>query len=123
MEETRLCGILVATETGNPAKIRVADLKNLKPQEAPYPTGYGEFDVDSKKYSGTHVVIVKRGQQAIFEGKVKVRFFMRVVIGSVVTGSNTDYAKKIAENAWNFRIILFDVSGPRWHEYFTKKQR
>ena len=117
VEDRKLCGILVAPEKGNPAKVRVADLANLKPQTGSYADGYGEFDVASKKLFGSHVVIVKRGQQAVLEGKVQLRFFVRVL-----RGSDDRVARITAEHAWNFRRTVYDTSGPLWHEYFTKKR-
>ena len=118
IEDRRVCGVLVATEKNNPAKVRVADLANLKPQTGKYAVGYGEFDVASQKLFGSHVMIVKRGQQVVIEGKIKLRFFLRVV-----TGSDNHYIRMINENAWNFKKSVFDASGPLWHEYFTKKRR
>ena len=115
IDDSKLCGILVRTDRRNPAKVRVADLANLKPQTEPYPVGYGEFNVASDKYWGSHVVVVKRGQQAVIEGKVKLCFFMRVAAGT------DDRAARIAsEDAWNFRKTVYDVKGDLWHEYFTK---
>ena len=116
IEDTRLCGVLVATEKGNVAKVRVADLANLKPQTEKYPVGYGEFDVASKQVSGSHVVIVKRGQQAILAGKVKLRFFVRVLLGT-----EDRLAKIAAEEAWDFRRSVFEMGKLRWHEYITSR--
>ena len=118
VEDRQLCGILVAPEKGNPAKVRVADLANLKRQTESYAVGYGEFDVASKELFGTHVMIVKRGQQAVFEGKVPLRFFVRVL-----RGTDDRVARIAAENAWNFRTTVYDTSGPLWHEFFTEKRR
>lgn len=114
LEDRRLCGILVASDKARPAKVRVADLKNLKPQTEKYPIGYDEFDVATGKYYGSHVMIVKRGQQAVIEGRVKLRLFVRVVLGT-----DARSARVAAEDAWNFRSSLYDVSGDLWHEYFT----
>ena len=118
IEDERLCGILVRSEKNNPAKVRVSDLANLKPQTNPYPIGYDEFDVGSGKYYGTHVMIVKRGQQAVIEGRVKLCFFMRVALGT-----DARDAMIASEDAWNFRQTVYDVSGDKWHEYFTKRPR
>ena len=118
IDDRKLCGILVAPEKDNNSKLRVADLANLKPQTGRYADGYGEFDAATQKFSGSHVMIIKRGQQAVFEGKIRLRFFMRVVRGT------NDRIKRItAEDAWNFRITVFGTKGPLWHEYFTKKKR
>ena len=118
IEDTRLCGVLVATETGNPAKVRVADLANLKPQTENYPVGYGEFDVASRKYSGSHVVIVKRGQQAVFAGKLKLRFFVRVSLGT-----ENGAARIAAERAWDSRNSVYDTGGLLWFQYVLKRLR
>lgn len=116
IDDRRLCGILVATDQRNIfAKVRVADVANLKPQTEKYAVGYGEFDVSSKKFFGAHVVIVKRGQQAIIEGDLLLRFFVRVV-----QGTEGRVAKIAAKDAWNFRQAV-DKRGPRWHEHFTNK--
>ena len=116
VDDRRLCGILVATDQTNIyAKVRVADIANLKPQTEKYAVGYGEFDVSSRKFFGAHVVIVKRGQQAIIEGDLPLRFFVRVVLGT-----EGRVAKIAAKDAWNWRQGV-DERGPRWHEYFTKK--
>ena len=118
IEDRRVCGILVAPERNNPAKVRVADLANLKPQTGKYADGYGEFDVATQKLVGSHVMIVKRGQSTVVEGKVKLRFFLRVL-----SDSDNHYIRSINEYAWSIRKCIFDTSGPLWHEYFTKKRR
>ena len=118
LDDRRLCGILVATEKDNPAKVRVADLANLKPQTGSYAVGYGEFDVASKTLLGSHVMIVKRGQQAVIEGRLRLRFFVRVSLDT-----DNRQARITAMRPWDSRESVYDTSGPLWHEYFTKKER
>ena len=118
IDSKSVCGILVATENGNPAKVRVGDLENLKPQETNYPVGYDEFDVASEKYHGSHVMIVKGGQKAVVEGNLKLRFFVKMWLST-----DDSAAKTLGDLAWEFRKPVIGRRGPLWHEYFTKKRR
>ena len=117
MRSKILCGILVSTEFGNTAKVRVADLANLKPQREKFPVGYGEFDVDSRKYYGFHVVIVKRGQQVIIEGRVTLRFFMK--LSSL---AQEIPLKLTSDQIWDYRERVCGFQGGKWHEYFTRRR-
>lgn len=65
--------------------------------------------------SRSHVLIVRRNQQIVIEGKLTLRFFIRMPQGTGISK-----AKRVAELAWIRRDDFYDVSGPLWHEYFTK---
>ena len=113
VEDESLCGILVTTENKK-GQIRVADLQNLKKQTERYAVGYGEWNIASKRFSGHHVMIVKRGQNAVIEGRPTLRFFLRVRPGMTKLAAGL-----VAEDPWTLRRTVHKPEFCVWHEYFT----
>ena len=114
VDDESLRGILVTTAQNHRGQVRVADLTNFKKRRERGFKGYEEIDINFEKPWSSHVIIVKRGQNAVIQGRPMLRLFVRVAPGT---------AKEDAcEDAWLFRTTE-DRVPPVWHDYFTNDQK
>ena len=114
IEDDSLCGILVINEHRSRGEVRVGDLENLKTERQKGRKGYEEIVADGNPRWTSRVIVVKRGQRAVVEGKATLRLFMRVE-----PGTTEEVALARAEDAWTFRKqvklrVFFD-----WYDHFT----
>lgn len=116
VDDESLCGILVTTKSQR-GKVRVADLVNLKKRREQGFVGYEELGVDPKE-SWTRVMIVKRGQNAVIEGRPTLRLFVRVRPGTSESDGLT-----ACLDAWLYRQSILQRIPPIWHEYFTRGRK
>lgn len=114
VDDESLCGILLTTKSHR-GKVRVADLENLKKRREKGLAGYAEIDVNPKESWGSRIMVVKRGQNAIIEGRPTLRFFLRVRQGT----SKSD-ARTACLDVWLYRRSILQGVPPVWHEYFTQ---
>lgn len=113
VDDESLCGVLVTTR-GHRGKVRVADLANLKKRREQGFVGYGEVDINPNEWWGTRVMIVKRGQNAVVEGRPTLRLFLRVRPGTA-----KDAALTACEDAWTFRQSVSHQLPLEWQDFFT----
>lgn len=116
LDHKSLCAILVTTR-GHRGKVRVTDRANLKRLRARWHQGYEEVDVKPTEAWGSLVVIVKRGQQAVVEGKPTLRLFARVKPGTAA-----DVASETCEDPWTYRRIVGLPDGVLWHDFLIEEQ-
>ena len=114
IDDDSLCGILVTNEREKRGAVRVGDLDNLKTERQKGWKGYDEVVSDGKSWWTCRVIVVKRGQHAVFEGKATLRLFMRVEPG---TAEKVGLAR--ADNAWNSRKKVKRHAYCEWYEHFT----
>ena len=114
IEDDSLCGILVTNERQWRGGVRVGDLANLKTQRQKGLKGYDEIVMDGNPWWNSRVIVVKRGQNAVIEGKATLRLFMRVAPG---TAEKVAMAR--AEKAWKSRKKVNVYMYSKWYEYFT----
>ena len=114
IDDDSLCGILVINERKSRGQVRVGDLANLKTQRDKGLKGYDEIKADGDKWWTSRVIVVKRGQHAVIEGKARLRLFMRVEPG---TAKEVAFAR--ADNAWNSRKKVKLQVFSEWYEHFT----
>ena len=114
VDDESLCGVLVTTKSHG-GKVRVADLANFKKRREQGFVGYEETDINPKESWGSRVMIVKRGQSAVIEGRPTLRLFLRVRPGT----SKSD-ARSACLLAWVYRKSISHGLPPVWHEYFTQ---
>ena len=117
VNDESLCGILVATAQSRRGQIRVADLANFKKRRERGFKGYDEIDLNFKKPWSSQVIIVKRGQNAVIQGRPMLRLFVRVK-----PGTPKDLAMLACEDAWLSRTTEVQVPSV-WHDYFTKDEK
>ena len=114
IDDDSLCGILVTNEHERRGAVRVGDLANLKTERQKGRKGYDEVVTDRNSWWTSRVVVVKRGQHAVAEGKATLRLFMRVEPG---TAEKVALAR--AERAWNCRKKVKLHASSKWYEHFT----
>ena len=115
VDDPTLCAILVIPQYLG-GTVKVGDFANLIPQTGRRPVGYAELNDQRQDLRCSHVMIVKRGQNAVIMGFPKIRLFVRVPLGTT-----KEVAKFIADDVWAHRKTVTTCEPPRWHEYFTKK--
>ncbi len=116
VDDESLCGILVPSVQIHRGQVRVADLANFKERRERGFKGYDEIDINFERPGYSYVIIVKRGQNAIIQGRPRLRLFVRVARGTA-----KEHAMLACENAWSSRATAYLVP-PVWHDYFTKNQ-
>lgn len=114
VDDESLCAVLV-TNRSRRGTVRVSDLANLKKTRERWRKGYEEVVVDPRARWGCLVMIARRGQNAVVEGRPTLRLFMRVR-----PGTPADVALAACEDAWTYRRTEYLRNGPVWHEHFTK---
>ena len=114
IDDDSLCGVLVTNERERRGAVRVGDLANLKTQRQKGCKGYDEIVTDGNPRWICRVIVVKRGQHAVIEGKATVRLFMRVEPGTVEKA-----ALARADDAWNSRKKVKLHASSKWYEHFT----
>ena len=112
VDDDSLCGILVIDQR-QWGEVRVGDLANLKTQRQKHWKGYDEIVIDDNAWWSSRVIVVKRGQNAVIEGRPTLRLFMRVEPG---TAEKVAMAR--AENAWNSRKKVDLHMSYEWYDYF-----
>lgn len=115
MADESLCAILVITQQESDCgKVRVTDIANLKKQRQKGCHGYGEVDIDPRVFWGSLVMIVKCGQNAVVEGSLRLRLFVRVQRGTA-----EGVAMAVCEDAWTLRHSVSLRENSVWYEHFT----
>ena len=114
IDDDSLCGILVTNGHEWPGAVRVGDLANLKTERQRGRKGYDEIVTGTNSWWTSRVIVVKRGQHAVVEGKATLRLFMRVEPGTAEKVAMTR-----ADDAWNSRKKVKLYAWSRWYEHFT----
>ena len=115
LEDEAVCAVLVDVAPGFCARIKVGDLTKLKPQTGKCLVGFGIVETNPA-YRGSHVIIVKRGQTAVIDGKAILRLFVRVPLGTA-----KGIAQLVAANAYESRKTAHYSKGNAWHDRLIRK--
>ena len=116
LDDEAICAVLVDKAPGCRAKVRVGERAKLKPHADKYPIGYDIVDTEPHRFRGSHVMIVKRGQATVIEGRAIIRLFVRVPPGTA-----ENQARLLAADAYDSRKVIFYSKNSTWQDHFARK--